>query len=104
MAEQYAQAAAPMPAYPSGYIPGKMEQTGECAPAPLDAQMSMLLGALTDLTQLVDRLEPPSMLKAIRPDKPQPVEGLTALIAACQSETASLGMALRSITERIGRL
>ncbi len=103
MAEQAYQSA-PTPAYPNGYTISQQEQTGEGAPAPLDAQMSMLLGALTELVLLVDNLEPPAALRAIRPDNPGKAEGLTALIAACQSETGALGMALRDIAQRVGRL
>ena len=102
MAETYAKQAYPEGGTMTGYASGMAAP--ECEMAPLDVQVAQLLSQLSELVLLVENLEPPNTLRAIRPDKPAKPEGLTSLVALCQSEVSALGMALRSIAQRIGRL
>lgn len=101
MAEQYAQATA----YPSGYIHGQPECVNDVDPAPLDAQTRMLRNTLAELRQLADSILPMSKLQQIKTDRVEiDTEGLTNLLAQCHEEVSELGIRLREIAARLGRL
>lgn len=86
-----------------GYINGAPEQA-ECAPAPLDEQVRALHDNLREMSGLLEGLEASLPLRTIRPDKPDHIEGLTALVAACHQEVGGLRIALGGLVQRIGRL
>ncbi len=88
---------------PQGYIQGQ-ELTPECAPAPLDEQLRHLLQGLTELAGVLDGLESSLRVRALRPDKPERLEGLTALLGACHNELGSVRISVNDLAARIGRL
>lgn len=89
--------------YTQGYVHGQ-ELRAECAPAPLNEQVQALLDGLREMAGMLEGLEAALPIKAIQPDRPGRVEGLTALVAACHQELDSLRRLTGSIAQRIGRL
>lgn len=86
-----------------GYIHGETIRD-ECATAPLNGQMEALLVQLWETQGVLEALESSLPVQALRPDRPERIEGLTALVAACHTELGTVRMMVDGIAQRIGRL